>query len=74
MARGDPHTCSRCGYQWQQRGEAHPRRCPAEGCRSPYWDVPRGELPIGGHGGITEKWVEDVVKDYPLQVENVKLG
>ncbi len=36
--------CERCGYEWQLIGK-EPKRCPD--CKSRYWNIPKGTLPIG---------------------------
>lgn len=34
--------CKRCGHRWMQRKEGHtPKKCPRQGCGSPYWNKPR---------------------------------
>lgn len=37
------YRCTRCGWDWipQWRRKARPKVCPA--CKSPYWDVERGQ-------------------------------
>lgn len=37
----DAWKCLRCGYVWPDKREKKPIRCPAPGCGSPYWDIPR---------------------------------
>src|ERR1700679_742630 len=52
MPRGSEHTCKRCGWVWQQRLPARPRRCANQICRSPYWDT---EPRLGHNGGPEEQ-------------------
>lgn len=35
--------CERCGYEWVMFKE--PERCGK--CKSKYWNIPKGKLPIG---------------------------
>jgi hypothetical protein len=37
------YKCSRCGYEWASRKSEPPRYCANKKCRSPYWNVPRGQ-------------------------------
>lgn len=39
------YHCERCGCDWVRRTEDKPLRCAK--CRSPYWETPRGKLPMG---------------------------
>ena len=37
--------CKRCTHEWIKRSDRKPKRCP--NCKSPYWDIPPGKLPMG---------------------------
>ena len=37
--------CLRCGFAWVKRAAGRPVLCPK--CKSPYWHVPAGKLPMG---------------------------
>jgi len=39
--------CKRCGFSWLHLSADLPKRCPSGACRSPYWNVERGVLPMG---------------------------
>jgi predicted Zn-ribbon and HTH transcriptional regulator len=36
------YVCERCEHTWVPREDERPRVCPK--CKSPYWDVPRGQV------------------------------
>lgn len=43
--------CQRCDHDWSPRKSEKPRRCGR--CKSPYWDVARGEGRISMDGAKT---------------------
>jgi predicted Zn-ribbon and HTH transcriptional regulator len=39
----DAGVCERCGHTWILRDGKLPKTCPNLKCKSPYWNLPRGQ-------------------------------
>ena len=37
------YRCLRCGYEWIPRKSELPKVCANKKCKSPYWNIPRGQ-------------------------------
>jgi len=47
-------ACLRCGWRWFPKKPGRPEQCPADGCRSPYWDTK--PMPLKKLYKLREEW------------------